>query len=248
MAAVGAPVPAVLWAGDHDGSPTIVQQWIEGVPALRLFRRARGDERLALVEMAAAAHARLCRAALEAPFLDLAFMTHVQGVPSGRRDWPRLLAAQVGKWLSRVKPETLEALGGTTAADALARRVQAAPEDLLAVVHCDYLFRNLIVAPEGAGVIIDFGAALAGDPRYDLAKIAWRDLDGHGGDLATRFVQGWRERTGIEVPDALLSLYTACHALAALAWVDKRSAPLERDAGFRKLALEAWRTAAKPWL
>lgn len=238
-ASAGAPVPALLWAGFHDGRPTMVQQWIEGTPGLEAFRASRGRDRLDLAGLAASTHAGMCRAALQAPSPDFGFMAHVNGRSSDRGDWPGLLASQVEKWLSRLSAATLDSIGGAAAVENLVEGARAAPTELRTVVHCDYLFRNLIVRPYGTAIIIDFGTALAGDPRYDLAKMVWRDLDGSG-ELAAHFVRTWVEHSGIEVPAALLDLYVACHCLAAMAWVDKRGSPGGADAPFRDLAIHAF--------
>lgn len=238
-AGTGAPVPGLLWAGYHDGVPTMVQQWIEGAPGLTAFRASQGRDRRELVRLAAATHGGMCRAAATAPPPDFGFMAYVKGVSPDQRDWPALLASQVEKWFSRLRPATLDMIGGDAARDRLVSRAHAAPNDLRGVVHCDYLFRNLIIRPSGTAVIIDFGAALAGDPRYDLAKIVWRDLDGRE-ELAANFVQDWIEHSGVEVPADLLDLYIACHCLAAVAWVEKQPSPGKSDLAFRNLALETF--------
>lgn len=244
----GAPVPTILWAGYHNDVPTIVQNWIDGAPGLPTFLAARGQDRLGLVHLAAATHARMCRAALGAASLDLSFIGAVNGAPTNQRDWPEVLAAQVEKWLSRLSAATLDRLGGSESANKLLGQALGAPRDFRTLVHCDYLFRNLIVCSAETAVVIDFGAALVGDPRYDLAKIIWRDLDGPGGDLATHFLQSWTDHSGIDVPADLLSLYVACHSLAALAWVEKQPSGTGSDARFRTLALETFLSVPKPWL
>lgn len=241
-AATGAPVPGLLWAGYHDGVPTMVQQWIEGAPGLTAFRASRGRDRRELVRLAAATHGGMCRAAATAPPPDFGFMAYVKGVSPDQRDWPALLASQVEKWFSRLRPATLDMIGGAAARDRLVSRASAAPNDLRGVVHCDYLFRNLIVRPSGTATIIDFGTALAGDPRYDLAKMVWRDLDGRG-ELAVHFVRTWAEHSGIEVPADLLDLYVACHCLAAMAWVDRQASPAGPDAAFRDLAIQTFNSS-----
>ncbi len=238
-AAAGAPVPALLWAGRHDGRPTMVQQWIEGIPGLAAFRASRGEDRRALVRLAATTHAEMCRAALAAPEPDFAFMADVKGAGAGAHGWPGLLASQVEKWVSRLSPTSLDSIGGAEAAERVVGLARAAPDALRTLVHCDYLFRNLIVRRSGTAVIIDFGTALAGDPRYDLAKMVWRDLDGRGA-LAAHFVETWAEQSGIEVPAELLDLYVACHCLAAMAWVDRRASPRRPDAAFRDLAVRSF--------
>jgi hygromycin-B 4-O-kinase len=242
-AASGAPVPALLWVGFHGGKPTMVQEWIEGIPGPAAFRAARGRARVALVGLAAATHAAMCRSALEAPAPDFGFMAHVGGLPA-RHGWPGLLGSQVEKWLSRLSPASLAAIGGGGAIEALLRRVGAAPDDLRTVVHCDYLFRNLIVRPCGTAAIIDFGTALAGDPRYDLAKMVWSDLDGRG-ELAAHFIRTWREQSRIEAPDDVVDLYVRCHCLAAMAWVDKQPSPTGSDRAFRDLAMKTFAAAAR---
>ncbi|HEX8380839.1 MAG TPA: phosphotransferase [Allosphingosinicella sp.] len=244
-AATGAPVPALLWTGRHDGRPTMVQQWIEGTPGTAAFRASRGEDRKALVRLAAITHAEMCRAALAAPAPDFAFMAHVKGVGTEASGWSGLLASQVEKWLSRLSAATLDSIGGAAAVEELAGRAGGAPNALRTVVHCDYLFRNLIVRPCGSAVIIDFGAALAGDPRYDLAKIVWSDLDGRG-ELAAHFVQSWVERSGVEAPAELLDLYICCHCLAAMAWVDKQPSPGGGDAAFRELAIRTFVSVVGP--
>jgi aminoglycoside phosphotransferase (APT) family kinase protein len=211
------------------------------------FQAARGDDRAKLVDLAAAAHASMCRAALEAPGLDLDFMKAVQGSrPEG--EWPQLLEEQVGKWLSRISPATVEMMGGSERMSRLLAQVRAAPTDLRTVIHCDYLFRNLIIRPAQAAVIIDFGAALVGDPRYDLAKMVWCDLDGPGGELARRLVRSWATKMELEVCSDLLNLYVCCHSLAAVAWVEKQSSPDRVGASFRRRALETYAATPKPWL
>ena len=248
MGAAGAPVPTVLWAGCHDGIPTIVQNWIDGAPGLPTFLASSDQDQVRLVELAATTHARMCRAALGAAALDLSFIGSVVGAGSHQPEWPGILADQVEKWLSRLNGATLDALGGSGSANSLLNGALAAPSELRTVVHCDYLFRNLIICSAETAAIIDFGAALVGDPRYDLAKIIWRDLDGPCGDLSTRLLQRWKEETGIDVPANLLSLYVACHSLAALAWVDKQPSATSSDARFRSLALQTFFSVPKPWL
>ena len=216
---------------------------IDGVPGSAAFRAARGRARLELVGLAASTHAAMCRSALEAPPPDFGFMAHVGGLPA-RRDWPGLLGSQVEKWLSRLSPATLGAIGGAGAVEALLERLRAAPDDRRTVVHCDYLFRNLIVRPCGTAVVIDFGTALAGDPRYDLAKMVWSDLDGRG-ELAAHFIRTWRERSRLEAPDELLHLYVRCHCLAAMAWVDKQPSPAGSDRAFRDLAMKTFAESAR---
>lgn len=238
-AAAGAPVPALLWAGLHDGRPTMVQQWIEGTPGLAAFRASRAEDRHALVRIAAITHAEMCRAVLAAPESGFAFMAHVKGAGEQTGGWPGLLASQVEKWVSRLSPTTVDSIGGAAVAVDLVGRARAAPDAPQTLVHCDYLFRNLIVRPSGTATIIDFGTALAGDPRYDLAKMVWRDLDGRG-EYAVHFVQTWAEHSGIEVPAALLDLYVASHCLAAMAWVDRQASPDGPDAAFRDLAIRTF--------
>lgn len=189
----------------------------------------------------------MCRAALEAPELEPNFMEAVTGGGAGG-EWPQLLTAQVGKWLSRISPETLEILGGSEQMARLLAQARAAPADIRTILHCDYLFRNLIIRSPEAAVIIDFGTALVGDPRYDLAKLVWCDLDGLGGELSTRFVRSWAERMRLKVPSNLLSLYVCCHSLAAVAWVEKQPSPTPADTSFRKLALETFASTQKSWL
>jgi aminoglycoside phosphotransferase (APT) family kinase protein len=243
-AATGAPVPALLWAGRHDGRLTMVQEWIEGIPGLTALRASRGGARLELAGLAAATHAGMCRAALEAAPRDFGFMAHVGGVSAGHGDWPGLLGSQVEKWLSRLRPATLGAIGGAGAMETLVARARGAPNDLRTVVHCDYLFRNLIVRPCGTAVVIDFGTALAGDPRYDLAKMVWSDLDARG-ELARHFVRTWTEHSRIEAPGDLLDLYVSCHCLAAMAWVDRKASPRDSDSAFRHLAMKTFIATAR---
>ena len=244
LSAVGstdAPVPALLWSGFHKDVPTIVQSWIEGVPGLQAFQKSRGQDRIKLVEVAGTTHAAMCRALLEAPALDL-------GLLARRTSWPQLLASQVEKWAARISPATLRMLGGSRALADLLTRVLEAPTDLNTLVHCDYLFRNLIIRSSDTAVVIDFGAALVGDPRYDLAKIVWRDLDGPQGELSACFQRRWIELTGIAVPPQLLSTYVACHSVAAIAWVEKQAASDSSDRDFRDLALATYASEASRWL
>lgn len=245
MARAGAPVPELLWAGPYNDSHVLVQSWVDGTPGPIAFRTAQGEDRAKLVDLAAATHAAMCQAALEAPEPDLDFMGAVTG-GGAAGEWPQLLAAQVSKWVSRIRPETLEILGGSEEMSRLLVQVRAAPADLRTIVHCDYLFRNLIIRSPEATVIIDFGTALVGDPRYDLAKLVWCDLDGPEGDLSTRFVRSWAEQMGWEVPSNLLSLYICCHSVAAVAWVEKQSSPTPAETSFRELALETFASTPKP--
>jgi hypothetical protein len=246
MARAGAPVPHLLWAGPYRDSYVLIQSWVDGTQGMVAWRAAQGEDQAQLVELAAAAHARMCKAALAAPALEVDFMRGLGGVPAGA--WPELLTAQVCKWLSRIGPETLEAMGGNEHMSRLLGAAGAAPADLRTIVHCDYLFRNLIISSPASATIIDFGTALIGDPRYDLAKILWCDLDGPEGELSNRFVRSWTERTGLSAAPELLGLYVCCHSLAAVAWVEKQASPTHADRNFRKLALQTFARTPKPWL
>jgi hypothetical protein len=246
MTRAGAPVPRLIWAGPYKNSYLLIQSWVDGTPGIAAWRAAQGEDQAKLVELAAAAHACMCKAALVAPGLESDFMGGVAGGHAG--PWPGLLAAQVGKWLSRIGPETLGGMGGSVHWSRLLSAAEAAPADLRTIVHCDYLFRNLIISSPEVAIIIDFGTALVGDPRYDLAKIMWCDLDGPEGELSSRFVRSWTERTGLAVAPELLSLYVCCHSLAAIAWVEKQASPTRADRNFRKLALRTFALTPKPWL
>lgn len=244
MARAGAPVPQLLWAGPYKTSHILVQSWVDGTQGTSAWRAAHGEDQAQLVELAAAAHARRCQAVLEAPGLELDFMPGV----AGGRTWPELLAAQVGKWLSRIGPKTLKGMGGSEHMSRLLAAAGAAPAELRTIVHCDYLFRNLIISFPEAATIIDFGTALIDDPRYDLAKILWCDLDGPEGKLSSRFVSSWTERTGVAAAPELLFLYVCCHSLAAVSWVEKQASPTGANREFRKLALQTFAQTRKPWL
>jgi aminoglycoside phosphotransferase (APT) family kinase protein len=96
-------------------------------------------------------------------------------------------------------------MGDSEQMSRLLEAARAAPKIPRTIVHCDYLFRNLIIRSSNA-VIIDFGTALIGDPRYDLAKLVWCDLDASQGELSSRFVRSWAAGTGVAVVPELLSL------------------------------------------
>jgi aminoglycoside phosphotransferase (APT) family kinase protein len=246
MARAGAPVAHPMWAGAYGDRHVLIQSWVDGTPGLDAFRAARGADRAELVELAAATHAHLCRAALDGPGLG---QHVVEALTGSRADaWPQILAAQVGKWLSRVSLESLSLLGGGERLARLLEAARAAPAEPHTIVHCDYLFRNLIIGSPKAAVVIDFGAALMGDPRYDLAKLVWCDLDGSEGELAGRFITAWVERTGLAAAPELINLYVCCHSLAAVAWVDKQSSPTLADSDFRRRALQTFAATPKHWL
>jgi aminoglycoside phosphotransferase (APT) family kinase protein len=166
---------------------------------------------------------------------------------SDAHGWPQLLGTQVEKWTTRISPPTLRSLGGSRSIAELIRRLREAPTDLNTLVHCDYLFRNLIIQSSATAVVIDFGTALVGDPRYDLAKIVWRDLDGARGKLSECFQRRWRELTAIAVPRELLSTYVACHSVAAIAWVEKQAAPDSSNRDFRDLAVATYASEMARW-
>lgn len=236
----GAPVPLMIWSGSDRGKFKIVQDWVEGEPGLHAFRAASDDGRMSMTRTAGFTLGLFGSATRGIGQKDAAFMQFVKNADGARLDWPSLLGSQLRKWRSKLTPQTISQLGGEATIDALERWSTAAYHGPSSLIHCDYLFRNVIFGRSGEATIIDLGAAMVGDPQYDLGKIVWRDFRGLDSEASSAFIAAWSQASGIPVSLERLQTYVACHCVAALAWVDKQRALKETDEEFRRLALRGF--------
>lgn len=96
--------------------------------------------------------------------------------------------------------------------------------DDVALIHGDYTQQNIVWDSEKEHwKVLDFGAALIGDPRFDLGKIIW--VNGHIHDRAAvnMFVDAWRSVSGLEVCFEQVMFYATLHAIAAMDWTFRQS-------------------------
>ncbi|MER9602776.1 aminoglycoside phosphotransferase family protein [Mesorhizobium sp. M0243] len=242
-----APVPQYLWHGPYNGNLTLATQWIDGETGTAAHRN-RTSSYPRLVESAAQALGTLHCEGATVSVQDLAFLKEIKGARGDWTDWRAQLSGQIQKWTSRLSRESKNLLGGDFALGALREKFGAIDGGLSTIIHCDFTLRNVIVgAADRRIVIFDFGAALVGDARYDLAKIVWTDFDGIVSPDANRFVSAWRDIVGLEVPIELLAIYVASHCVAALAWVDKRPTRNTIDDRFVAKAALGFRESSRWW-
>jgi Ser/Thr protein kinase RdoA (MazF antagonist) len=153
--------------------------------------------------------------------------------------WSEYLGGQLRKWRSQLvaRPDDLDG-GLHEFAEGLQRALRhlEEPRDL-AILHRDLSFRNMMVDSRGVQ-IFDFGAALIGDGRYDLAKMFWTDLDANDQATHQRLTEAWSRHSGIGYPPELQTLYGSIQAIAAVAWVDRQEQP-DVHVEYRREALEA---------
>jgi aminoglycoside phosphotransferase (APT) family kinase protein len=244
----GAPVPDVIWSGLDHGRFVIVQTWVEGKLGADGFKAASEHARTRMAIRAGETLALLGTSTERFVAGDASFIRYIEGArQDGDCDWQRLLGTQLRKWQSKLNAKTVHELGGDAELQKLMRWATAPYSGVSSLVHCDYLLRNIIFGHDGKATIIDFGAAMIGDPQYDLGKIVWRDFAGVGTEASSAFTFAWSQATGISVSSERLAIYVACHCLAALAWVDKQAALSNSDVEFRRLALSGFAQARAMW-
>lgn len=153
--------------------------------------------------------------------------------------WRGYLRAQFEKWMGGAHLSTLLPSARKRIGD-IGRTAHQIPEPPRStILHGDFCFRNILCHPRTGEplAVIDFENALIGDPAYDLAKLPWVDLTLRAKRGRDALVAGWTEVTGLSVDRDLLDFYERIQALAAIAWVDKRTTDRAQHLAFRRRAI-----------
>ncbi|MGH2452640.1 MAG: phosphotransferase [Candidatus Rokuibacteriota bacterium] len=144
--------PAVLAAGEHDGSPYAIQEYVEGPFPDHAWVVEHRDELAALLSRI---HRDPALRTLLATPRRVAFQ--VAALPESRRlveaafgDRPGLRAA--AEWLTAHQP--------------------ALPDDELVPTHGDISPKNFLITPRGL-IMIDWEDAALADPMRDLGPLLW---------------------------------------------------------------------------
>ena len=159
----GAPVPAVLRSGGGDsplGRPFLVLERIEGRLAGEVFGETAPENRPTLVTL-------FCRLLIDLHTLDWRPFAAAGWLSFPADDPFAFVRQELSVLESKIerfgKGEFLTVLGW------LRDRSARVPCRRLSVLHGDYHESNLLLRPDGAPAIIDWGGAGIGDARSDLA-------------------------------------------------------------------------------
>lgn len=217
----GVPVPAALWA--DDGPAVFGAPWI-------VSARIAGEAPIPWTADGGPAFSDRVRVRLAGQFLDALAALHqvdwkadpAAAVLPGSRDPARAARAEIDRWVDLMRQWSDRRYPMLEWA---ARRFSAtAPTAArIAIVHGDYRIGNFLVQDDGITGILDWELVHTGDPVEDLGWVAmqaWRGRSPWLCHLLTRdeLLQGYRQRTGIEVSERDLAWWEAfgCFKLAIM--------------------------------
>nr|WP_294915164.1 aminoglycoside phosphotransferase family protein [uncultured Neokomagataea sp.] len=180
----------------------------------------------------------------------------VQGVPhftlfQRSCSWPDFLKNKMDGWERNITTLYADIPDGLL--KAAFRRCQRAVDMMtrgyeLSLIHGDYTQQNILWDTEqNAWKVIDFGAALIGDARFDLGKIIWVNGSLEDSNALKCFMRAWEKSAYREVYYEQMMFYAHLHALAAIDWVLRQSVhdqnALTRGADFLRRAVHVLRCA-----
>jgi aminoglycoside phosphotransferase (APT) family kinase protein len=191
----GVPTAEIVTTGDHDGVRYQLQRFVEGHLAdhhrsAELWRTlGRYSRRINEIEIDGSAPDSLFPRFGRDP----------------RENWHRHIAYNLGELHS---DDRLLALGVYLPEDRdfLYRTFESMEPmaDRFGLAHGDLVPKNVILSPEGAPVVIDWGSASIGAIPFNDCKRIWRDEANEG--FGPEALEGFAEGYGIPLPEILPSL------------------------------------------
>lgn len=232
------PIPKLLSYGEDQFGWNINYQYIAGHDSKLLFKNADNNNRMLLLESAASSLASIHKksAVLTPPNLQKLRIKEFN--LEQENYWQKLIGSQLLKWWNRITPSSMKDINKVGLLLFLQEQISALSKPRsLSILHCDFSFRNMRVGLDNKVIILDFGAALYGDPVYDLTKILWTDLDNLDYSFSMNFLKKWSQNSGIFVDKRVIALYGAIQCVAAISWVDKVGINSQTNEVFREKAI-----------
>ncbi|WP_281884489.1 phosphotransferase family protein [Paenibacillus sp. YYML68] len=236
-------VPPLIDALQVDSYFIMVQKWLESVPLDQWYPKLTLEQQVHVMNQAGASLSQMQFSISTIELSQSKFWHRFEHNDFSEFSWKQYIYSQYDKWKGRIKFTEIDLQLGL---DQMVNDVGIAIEGIdsverITILHCDFIFRNLLVSTETNNLlaIIDFENALIGDPLYDLAKLTWVDLDPKKDQQQIQaLIQGWNKYADTKFDHSIFNTYQALQAIAAISWVDKQEELSESNYAYRNRAIQ----------
>lgn len=238
-----ASVPSIVDEVQIDSCFIMIQEWIDAVALDQVYRSLPTEKQNQIIRQSGECIAQIHFALSHQEIAKSKFWNRMEFNNFDKYSWNEYIYAQYEKWSNRIKFKDSDHLVGLNRIinDIGKRIFKLRNPQRITLLHCDFIFRNLLVNIETNELeaIIDFENVLIGDPLYDLAKITWVDLNiRKDQQQISALISGWEKHSEVSFDNDIFGTYQALHAIAAISWVDKQTEVLENSAVFRERAVQ----------